>query len=63
MVGAFSSMLFQPFAGGLLDFFKLHGGAAAGYNVLFMICGCAYLVTFVLHHLCAPSFERIELRS
>ena len=61
MVGAFSSMLFQPFAGAVLDFFKLHGGATAGYNVLFMICAFAYLFTFAVHHLLAPKFDRIQL--
>ncbi len=63
LAGALGSMLFQPFTGGLLDFFKTHGGAVAGYNILFIICGCIYLVTFAIHHLCAPSFERIKLPS
>ena len=62
MAGAIGSMLFQPFVGALLDFFKIHGGPAAGYNVLFTICGTAYLTTFVIHHLCAPRFDPIELR-
>ena len=61
LTGAFGSMLFQPFTGGLLDFFKLHGGATAGYRVLFGICGCAYLFTFFIHHFLAPKLEKLPL--
>ena len=61
LAGCLGSFLFQPFTGGVLDFFKTHGGEVAGYNILFIICGCIYLPTFVIHHFCAPSFDRIKL--
>jgi len=35
---------------------------AAGYSILFGICGSAYLVAFGINHLLAPRFEQIDLR-
>ena len=44
-----------------MDRFTAAGNVTAGYAVLFGICACAYLVTFVLHHLLAPKFEQMKL--
>jgi MFS transporter, ACS family, hexuronate transporter len=63
MAGSIGGMLFPWFAGRLLDSFQgTAGGAAAGYRILFAICGSAYLVAFAIHHLLAPSFNEISLR-
>jgi MFS transporter, ACS family, hexuronate transporter len=63
MAGSIGGMLFPWFAGRLLDSFQgTAGGAAAGYNILFAICGSAYLVAFVINHLLAPSFTEVNLR-
>ena len=60
MAGSLGGMLFPIFAGKLLDRFNAQGNIAGGYTVLFAICGCAYLVAFVLNHLLAPSFARVK---
>ena len=57
--GCICGMVFPIFAGRLLDKFTRTGSVNAGYAVLFAICGCAYLIAFVLNHLLAPRFERI----
>ena len=63
MAGSIGGMLFPWFAGRLLDSFQgTAGGAAAGYNILFGICGSAYLVAFAINHLLAPSFTEVNLR-
>jgi MFS transporter, ACS family, hexuronate transporter len=63
MAGSIGGMLFPWFAGRVLDSFQgTAGGAAAGYNILFGICGSAYLVAFAIHHMLAPSFTEINLR-
>jgi ACS family hexuronate transporter-like MFS transporter len=59
MVGSFAGMTFPIFAGWLLD--KLANDPTAAYRILFIICGCAYLVAFTLNHLCTPNFEQITL--
>ena len=61
MAGSVGGMLFPIYSGKLLDRFTAAGDVTAGYAVLFGICACAYLVTFVLHHLLAPRFEPIKL--
>jgi len=58
MAGSLGGFAFPLFAGILLD-----RTGAAGYAVLFGICGSAYLVAFVLNHLLAPKFEPIVLPS
>ena len=58
LAGAIGGMLFPVFSGRLLDVFTAEGNITAGYAVLFSICGFAYIVTFLLHHLLAPKFEQ-----
>lgn len=62
MAGAVGGILFPPFAGALLDHYKLTpGGESAGYVVLFTMCGSAYVVAFLLNHVFAPRFEPVRL--
>jgi ACS family hexuronate transporter-like MFS transporter len=58
LAGATGGMLFPVFSGRLLDIFTAEGNITAGYAVLFSICGFAYIVTFLFHHLLAPKFEQ-----
>ena len=44
-----------------LDRSQARGDVAAGYAVLFALCGSAYLVAFAVNHLLAPKFEPITL--
>jgi ACS family hexuronate transporter-like MFS transporter len=57
LAGAIGGMLFPVFSGRLLDIFTAEGNITGGYAVLFTICGGAYVVTFLIHHLLAPKFE------
>lgn len=64
MAGAVGGILFPPFAGALLDRHKLTtGGESSGYVILFAICSSAYVVAFLLNHLCAPRFDAIRVRT
>jgi len=47
MAGAIGGTLFPLFVGVILDHFKALGAVNAGYNVLFVVCGSAYLVAWV----------------
>jgi ACS family hexuronate transporter-like MFS transporter len=61
MAGAVGGIIFPPFAGALLDYYKTTAaGESAGYAILFIMCGGAYLVAFFLNHLFAPRFEPIK---
>lgn len=61
MAGAVGGMLFPYVTGRLLDAFKASGDVTAGYTILFAVCGFAYLVSFAIHHVLAPRFERFEM--
>ena len=61
MAGAVGGMLFPPFAGAMLDHYKnTPGGETAGYAILFIMCGSAYVVAFTLNHVFAPRFEQVQ---
>lgn len=63
LAGAFCGIFFPIYCGKILDKFTAAGNVTGGYAILFSICAFAYLVTFVIHHLLAPRFEQVNLRT
>jgi len=63
LAGSAGGFFFPVLTGRMLDHFKSQGNVTAGYGILFGICSGAYLVAFVLNHLCAPRFEQVDLSS
>ena len=61
MAGSVGGSLFPLLVGRLLDHYKLLGNVGTGYNILFIICGCAYLLAWVMMHLFAPKMERVKV--
>lgn len=61
MAGSIGGIIFQPAVGGILDYFSKRGGVTVGYNFIFVICGGAYLVAWVVMHLFAPKMTRVQL--
>ncbi len=61
MAGAVGGILFPILVGSLLDTYKLAGKLGAGYNVLFTICGCTYLLAWTIIHLLTRKSERVSL--
>src|SRR5690242_10668212 len=60
MAGALGGILIAFLAGKLFDHYKLLGNLDAGYFIMFIICGCAYLLAWVLMSLLAPRLKRGE---
>lgn len=58
--GSTGGMIFPIVCGLLLDKFTAAGNVTGGYTILFIICAFAYLVAFLLNHLCAPKFEELS---
>lgn len=58
MAGAVGGMLFPLLVGSLLDSYKAAGNLVGGYNVLFTLCGCTYLVAWILIHLLTRNQEK-----
>lgn len=61
MAGAVGGILFPLFVGKLLDRFKELGNITDGYNILFTICGCTYLIAYLIIHLLTRKAEMVPL--
>ena len=61
MAGSTGGILFPLFTGILLDHFKLLGILSTGYNIIFIVCGSAYLLAWVIMHLLAPQMKRVDV--
>jgi ACS family hexuronate transporter-like MFS transporter len=61
MAGSVGGIIFQPLVGSILDYFTRIKSATLGYNFIFMICGVAYMVAWLVMHFFAPKMERVQL--
>jgi ACS family hexuronate transporter-like MFS transporter len=61
MAGAAGGILFPILVGSLLDSYKAAGNLTAGYNLLFLICGCTYLVAWTIIHLLTRKSQKVRL--
>lgn len=61
MAGAFGGLLIAYSAGKLLAHFTHLGKVEVGYGILFVICGSAYLLAWILMHLLVPRFRQVTL--
>jgi MFS transporter, ACS family, hexuronate transporter len=61
MAGAVGGILFPIFIGIILDEYKAAGNLAGGYNIIFTICGCTYLVAWGIIHLLTGNAKTLEL--
>lgn len=60
MAGGVGGILIAWAAGLLLKHFTEKGNIEAGYAILFVVCGSAYLTAWVLMHILVPRFRPIE---
>lgn len=61
MAGSVGGIIFQPAVGMLLDYFSKHNDKTLGYTIIFLICGSAYLLAWLLMHLFAPKQTEVVL--
>jgi MFS transporter, ACS family, hexuronate transporter len=61
MAGSVGGIIFQPLVGSILDYFTRIKSATLGYNFIFMICGVAYMVAWLVMHFFAPKMTRVQL--
>jgi MFS transporter, ACS family, hexuronate transporter len=60
MAGSIGSTLFPLLVGALLDYYKEAGNIGAGYNILFVICGLAYIVAWLIIHSLTSRMKPVE---
>jgi MFS transporter, ACS family, hexuronate transporter len=61
MAGSIGGMLFPLLVGNVLEYFKEEGNKTAGYHIIFVICGFAYLLAWLVMNFLAPKMERVVL--
>jgi ACS family hexuronate transporter-like MFS transporter len=61
MAGSAGGILFPFIIGILLNHYKELGNITPGYNIVFVVCGCGYLIAWLIMHLLAPKMERVNL--
>lgn len=61
MAGAFSGMLFPQLVSSILEHFKEAGNKTAGYNLIFIFCGLAYLIAWGIMHLLMPKPKQADV--
>lgn len=61
MSGSIASTFFPLFVGWLLNYYDMLGNIGAGYNILFIICGFAYLLAWLIIHLLTKRMKPVEL--
>jgi len=61
MAGSIGGILFPLFVGHILDSAKAAGNINTGYNLIFIICGLAYLFAWVVMHFFAPRMEKVKI--
>ncbi|HEX8425525.1 MFS transporter [Hymenobacter sp.] len=61
MAGSVGGILFPLLVGYLLDSAKAAGNINTGYNIVFLVCGSAYLLAWLVMHLLAPRMKQITL--
>jgi MFS transporter, ACS family, hexuronate transporter len=62
MAGGIGGILLSKIAGTQLAQAAQEGRIEVGYGIMFVICGLAYILAWVLMHLLAPKFQLVELK-
>lgn len=62
MAGQIGSVLFQTAVGLTLSHFVELGNPSHGYDIIFVVCGCAYLAAFIIFSLIVPKINMVESR-
>ncbi len=63
MAGAAGGILFPFIVSNILQYFKEAGNKNSGYNIIFIICGSAYLFAWIIMHLLTPKVKQVNFLS
>jgi len=61
MAGAVGGFFFPKLIGYILETNKQAGHIVTGYNIIFFICGCAYLLAWLIMHILSPKMKKVDL--
>ena len=60
MAGSVGGILFPLLVGYILDAAAKNGDKTSGYNIIFIICGFAYLLAWIIIQLFIPKIKKVE---
>lgn len=63
MAGSVGGIVFPFFIGWILDYYGALGAKTTGYNIIFIICGSAYLIAWLVMHFLTPRMKHVNLTS
>jgi ACS family hexuronate transporter-like MFS transporter len=58
--GAVGGMLAAEGVGILLDAYKSDNNIQGGYNLIFVLCGLAYIIAISLFHILSPQLKKVR---
>ena len=61
MAGSVGGIIFPFIIGWILETYKEAGNITAGYNIIFSICACAYLLAWLIMHWLTPRMKVVKL--
>ncbi|MFA6085855.1 MFS transporter [Mucilaginibacter sp.] len=61
MAGSVGGIFFPLLIGFILETYKEAGNLTAGYNIIFSMCACAYLLAWLIMHLITPKMKPVKL--
>lgn len=61
MAGSIGGIIFPEIVGRILDTYKKAGDAQGGYGIIFLMCGSAYMIAWVVMHLLTPTMKPVNL--
>ena len=61
MAGGLGGMVVAKIAGWLFDYYKAEGNIVTGYMIMFVACGFAYLLSWIIMHLLVPTMKTVKL--
>lgn len=59
LAGSMGAVIFPYFIGKILEYYKSLESLNTGYNLIFIICGSAYLLALTVMHLILPKMNRL----
>jgi ACS family hexuronate transporter-like MFS transporter len=63
MAGSTGGIIFPEIVGRILDSYKKAGDLQSGYGIIFLMCGSAYLLAWLVMHFLTPKMQPVTLET
>ncbi|GAB3740818.1 MFS transporter [Spirosoma lituiforme] len=63
MAGSVGGIIFPEIVGRILQRYKQDGDVQSGYSIIFLMCGSAYLLAWLVMHVLTPTMKPVQLET